>query len=72
MNATSLLLTTNDQRLTTREAQNKPNSNPNKANFQSVLETNASRSVSTLEVQSWMLDVGSWMNPFLKQGKLVE
>jgi hypothetical protein len=29
----SLLLTTNDQRLATREAQNKPNSNPNKPNW---------------------------------------
>ncbi len=28
MNITSLLLTTNDQRLATREAQNKPNTNP--------------------------------------------
>jgi hypothetical protein len=32
-----LLLTTNDQRLTTREAQNKPNSNPNKPNYPDIL-----------------------------------
>jgi hypothetical protein len=30
--SSSLLLTTNDQRLATREAQNKPNTNPNKPN----------------------------------------
>jgi hypothetical protein len=59
----SLLLTTNDQRLTTREAQNKPNSNPiqtqtnpigwrRKMNVTSLLLTTNDQRLATREAQN--------------------
>ena len=38
---TYLLLTNNDQRLTTREAQNKPKTNPNKPNYSTLFSSGA-------------------------------
>ena len=59
MNITSLVITTNDQRLTTREAKNKPNSNPIKPNLPkdgnaptSLLLTTNDQRLTTRETQN--------------------